>query len=897
MSVSPLLRPSKFVPRPPGPNQLERHQLLSVLQQNARAKLVLVHAPAGFGKTTLMVQWHQQLTSLGQASGWITIDPEDNDAGRFSVNLRQALLPDADGITADLFDSINRCLKPQNSFTLFLDEAEHLTAPDAAHLLEVMLEYSPENFHLVVGSRTRPNLLGPRMRVRDDILELSNKQLAFQGEESRQFLQARCATPIDPDTITKLANRTEGWAAALQLAAVAISQGEPSQSVVDHLAAPRSDLFQYLSDEVLIHLPAEQRQFLLETSFLSVLSGPLCNAVTGRTDSAEVLTAFESANLLLLPVDRGQALYRYHPLFAECLRQQLRQSQAEQLPTLAHRAAEWCARAQLREDAVEYALLAEEPDYLIARIMDCIETLVVRAQFLTLRRWLRAVPARALQQRSDLLTWSAWVEIYLNDFSATERALERLREADAVAPLAAKERLSSSVLRAFLSLSRGRMNDARAESELASSLAHNFDRLNLAGLTNVQAMLAQMQGRFGEAAMLAERVAASAAEPPTLWVSLVHASMEMGLADMSLGNFTGARRHFETPARQIARHQHKAGPPLDPHQLLVALAGPAALIDYEQNKLDSAEASLERHAPFLNSMRPTYGRALWHQLRSRVCSLQGDEAGRALALQDGIAYAIRHDLGWIEATLQWEHVAFDLAHGDISHANLIARRLLGDISLALASEWIAPCDEVFGPTIGALRFLIHNGDAKQALRFLPVHISQSERQLRRFRLAKLRVLEALAFEASGDREPALEALSIAVDCGLKFGGVRTFVDEGILCLRLLRELRAGCREAPEAAKSLYLAALEESFDDTESAADSPPSAGPMSAANSPLSAREAQIMQRLTQGHSNLAVAQQLFLSPNTIKWHLGQIYVKLGVKNRTQAVHVARQLQILPRA
>src|SRR5580693_7941631 len=116
MSVSPLLRPSKFVPRPPGPNQLERHQLLSVLQQNARAKLVLVHAPAGFGKTTLMVQWHQQLTSLGQASGWITIDPEDNDAGRFSVNLRQALLPDADGITADLFDSINRCLKPQNSF-------------------------------------------------------------------------------------------------------------------------------------------------------------------------------------------------------------------------------------------------------------------------------------------------------------------------------------------------------------------------------------------------------------------------------------------------------------------------------------------------------------------------------------------------------------------------------------------------------------------------------------------------------------------------------------------------------------------------------------------------------------------------------------------------------------
>lgn len=895
MPDSPQSRPSKFTPRPSGPNQLERHQLLSLLQQNPHAKLVLIHAPAGFGKTTLMVQWHQQLTTAGHATGWITIDLEDNDAGRFSVNLRQALLPDTGGITADLFDSINRCLKSQNSFTLFLDEAEHLTAPDAAHLLEVMLEYSPENFHLVVGSRTRPNLLGPRLRIRDDILELTNKQLAFQSEESRQFLQARCGGPIGADTIGQLALQTEGWAAALQLAAVAIAQGEPWQSVVDHLAAPRSDLFQYLSDEVLIHLPPDQRQFLLETSFLSVLSGPLCDEVTGRSDSVRVLAGFEHANLLLLPIDRGQALYRYHPLFADCLRQQFRQSNPAQLPKLARRAADWCVRAQMREEAVEYALLAKDPEYLIDRIMDCIEALIVRAQILTLRRWLQAVPPQALQRRTDLLTWSAWVEIYINDFAAAESTLERLRAADAVQSLAAKERLSSSVLRVFLYICRGRMDDALSESEAASQLAHNFDRLNVAGLTNVRAMLAQMHGRFVEAAMLAERVAASAAEPPPLWVSLVHASMELGLTDMSLGEFAGAKRHFDTPARQIAKQQHQAGPPLDPHQLLVALASPAALILYEQNKLDGAEAALERHAPFLNSMRPTSSRALWHQLRARVCFLQGDEEGRVLALQDGIAYAIRHELSWIEHTLQWEHVAFDLARGDLSHASLIAQRLLRDVSLDAACEWIAPCDEVFGPIIGALRFHIHNGEGKQALRFLRAHIAQSERQLRRFRLAKLRVLEALAFESTGDHERALEALLLAVDQGMKFSAVRTFVDEGVMCLRLLHELQVREEVARESPRSRYLATLQEAFDDIESSDERASSAGSAPVTTSVLSAREAQIMQRLTQGHSNLAVAQQLFLSPNTIKWHLGQIYVKLGVKNRTQAVHVARQLQILP--
>src|SRR5271155_4040633 len=222
MLDSPQLRPSKFSPRPLGPNHVERHRLLSVLQQNSHAKLVLVHAPAGFGKTTLLAQWHRHLESAGQGTGWITIDDDDNDAGRFAVILSQALLPDSGGVTADLFDSINRSLETRSGFTLFLDEAEHLTAPDAAHLLEVMLDNSPGSLHLVVGSRTRPKLLGTRLRVRDDFLELTTTHLAFQSSEIAQFMQVRCGVPPDAEMDDYLARRTEGWAAVLQLAAVAI---------------------------------------------------------------------------------------------------------------------------------------------------------------------------------------------------------------------------------------------------------------------------------------------------------------------------------------------------------------------------------------------------------------------------------------------------------------------------------------------------------------------------------------------------------------------------------------------------------------------------------------------------------------------------------------------------
>jgi LuxR family transcriptional regulator, maltose regulon positive regulatory protein len=895
MLDSPQLRPSKFSPRPLGPNHIERHRLLTVLQQNSHAKLVLVHAPAGFGKTTLLAQWHQHLGSAGQGTGWITVDDDDNDAGRFAVILSQALLPDAGGVIADLFDSINRSLQTRSGFTLFLDEAEHLTAPDAAHLLEVMLDNSPASLHLVIGSRARPTLLGTRLRVRDDFLELTTTHLAFQSSEIAQFMQVRCGVAPDAEVDDYLARRTEGWAAALQLAAVAIAQGEPAQTVIEHLAAPCSDLFQYLSQEIIIHLPSEQRRFLLETSFLSTLSGPLCDAVTGRTDSNSVLAGFEQAHLLLLPVDRGRSLYRYHPLFADCLHQQFRKTDAGRLPELARRAAEWCSQAQMPESAVEYALLTGDSAYVIACIMKCVERLVMRAQFLTLRRWLDALPPQALEGRADLLAWVAWVHFYMNDFAAAEAALagiERLGKLQAASP---RDRVGNHVLRTFLLISRGRFDEALATIDSVLEQAYEFDRLSTAAVTNMRAMLAQMHGRLGEAVQQAERVIATSAEPPALWLSVVHAALISGLAELALGNLVSARRHLEAPERLIAAKRGSSDLGVDPRQLLVAIASPMALVLYEQNKIDAAEDCLERHAPFLNSTRPTSNRALWHQLRARVAFLQGDEDAHAAAIQEGNAYAIRHGLSWIEATMQWERVAFDIARGDLSHARSIGRGLLADVRLDAAPDWIAPCDEVFGPIIGAIRYLIHTGDGRRALESLQVHIAQSEKQLRRLRLTKLRVLEALGFEALGERARALVSMRVALDLGTKSGAVRTFADEGSSCHALLSELDRTSPGAPNSTPNVYLRGLLTAFDGAQ-AADPAASAGdPIRAAPAVLSAREVQILQRLAQGHSNLAVGQQLFLSPNTIKWHLGQIYVKLGAKNRTQAVHVARQHNLLP--
>ena len=808
-------QPSKFSPRPLGPIHVERHRLISVLQQHSHAKLVLVHAPAGFGKTTLLAQWHQYLGSAGQGTGWVTVDDDDNDAGRFAVILSQALLPDSGGVTADLFDSINRSLETRTGFTLFLDEVEHLTAPDADHLLEVMLDNSPGNLHLVVGSRARPKLLGARHKIRDDFLELTAVHLAFQSDEIAQFMQVRCGVAPDAEMDDYLARRTEGWAAALQLAAVAIAQGEPAQTVIEHLAAPCSDLFQYLSQEIIIHLPSEQRQFLLETSFLSVLSGPLCDAVTGRSDSADVLARFERAHLLLLPVDRGRSLYRYHPLFADCLSQQFRESDAWRLPELARRASEWCTGVLMSESAVEYALLTGDADYMMTCIMKCVERLVMRAQFLTLRRWLDALPPQALQRRADLLAWSAWVHFYLSDFAAVETALSGLEELDALPTVSAKDRVGNNVLRTFLLISRGRFDEALAIIDSVLERPYEFDRLSTVAVTNMRALLAQMHGRLGEAVQQAERVLAISSEAPVLWLSMVHAALISGMAELALGNPVSARRHLEAPGRLIAARRGTADLEVDPRQLLVALAAPMALVLYEQNKIDAAEDCLERHAPFLNSTRPTSGRALWHQLRARVAHLQGDEEAHATAIQEGNAYAIRHGLGWIEATLQWERVAFDIARGDLSHARSIGHVLLAAVRLEIAPEWIAPCDEVFGPIIGAIRYLIHTGEGRRAVDALQVHIAHSEKQLRRLRLTKLRVLEALGFETLGERARAFSSMRVALDLGMKSGALRTFADEGPLCLELLSELDRSSQGVSSSPTKAYLRGLLSVFEGTQ----------------------------------------------------------------------------------
>jgi LuxR family transcriptional regulator, maltose regulon positive regulatory protein len=522
--------PAKFGPRPVSPNALERERLLTVLERHAAAKLVLIHAPAGYGKTTLMAQWHRRLVDRQCGTAWIWIDENDNDVGRLSAALSRGLLPQAGGGT-DLVDCVNACIQAHSDFTLFLDEEEHLITPDAVALLETLLELSPINFHLVIGSRSQPRRLATRLQTRDDFLELTARDLAFRADEVEQYLLSRCAISVDASTVDHLVQRTEGWAAALQLAAVEIAHGERPQSVLTHLASSRSHLLRYLSEDVLSRLRPRQREFLLQTSFLDELSAPLCDAVTGHSDAETLLTELQQANLLLHPIDPTQTRFRYHALFRDLLRARLQEQHPEQVSVLARRASDWCAQEGRPESAADYAVLVADPSLLVTRIEPCMESLITRGQFETAKRWLRVLPREELARRANLLGWSAWASLWTDDFATAHAAITALGRLEAPRCEEIGQRLSHIILRVLLGVLQGRYGEARTALESVSQEQAPTERHLIVRLCNLRALLAQVGGQFGEAAGEAERAWTLAGQAAPLWLSLVHAAHIRGMTD------------------------------------------------------------------------------------------------------------------------------------------------------------------------------------------------------------------------------------------------------------------------------------------------------------------------------------------------------------------------------
>jgi LuxR family maltose regulon positive regulatory protein len=937
----PLLQTKLYIP-PPRPEEVPRPRLIERLNAglDSGRKLTLISAPAGFGKTTLLSEW---IHTVGAARrrhpagcdapqvAWFSLDESDNDPTRFLTYLIAALQggeaqheaddrigkemlsalqsaqpPPAEAVLTVL---INEIADSSERIVLVLDDYHLIDAQPIHDALSFLLRHLPPQMHLVIASREDPPLPLPRLRARSQLTELRATDLRFTRSEAAEFLNQVMGLNLAAEDIAALERRTEGWIAGLQLAAIAV-QGTSMQGRKDVAAFITSFtgshhfVLDYLLEEVLEQQSESVQEFLLQTSILDRLTGPLCDAVrfgeagprAGQEDGRTILQRLAHANLFTVPLDQEQRWYRYHHLFSDLLRQRLRQHDPEQMLTLHRRASEWYEQNELMNEAVDHALRAEHFERAVHLIEGVAETYWGRGQATELRSWLVRLPSEWVVSRPDFSIFHAWFLRGRGQLDAAERTLQ-----------AAERALEHS-------------SDCAAA---VNKQAQGPDQVRFRGrAAAVRAFISSYQGdvpgiiRFGREAL------GSLPEQDLNWRSMT--AIVLGDAHAFRGDMTSA---YET--RLEALKACKAAG--DQHFVIVAslkvaitlraqgfLRRTLEICQQQMTLVEDMGLSQTRLAGFLLSV--------WGETLAEVDDLERglDLVERGFGLLErkanmemlGWSYlclmrvlSSRDDwVGAEEATRKLGRIAQETATPAWIPKQMAAwqaRLWLAQNKLEAASQWVeergfkegrepeAPHEIDFfmlNDYVVLARILFAQGRSAEATKLLLHLLHAAEVGGRTSKAIEIRILQALIFQAGGEIPRALAAVEQALALAEPEGFIRIFVDEGPPMARLLYEaLSRGI--APDYTRRLLAA-----FPVTESEHAAPSDAlSPNASLIEPLSERELEVLALLAEGLTNREISSRLYLALNTVKAHTSNIYGKLDVHNRTQAVAKARTLGLLP--
>src|SRR5215203_405310 len=443
--VSTKLRPSQARPK-----LVARPRLIESLAREPGRRLTLLSAPAGFGKTTLLNEWAKSHTDGDSYVAWLSLDERDNDPTRFLSYLIAALRrtgeegfgegvlaalssPEPPWMEAVLGTLINELADLPGEVDIILDDYHAIDSESVHRIVSFLLEHLPGSTHLVISSRIDPPLPLARLRARGQMTELHAADLRFTSEEAAAFLKDVMGLHLSADHVSALERVTEGWIAALQLAALSMRERKDISGFIQSFSGGHRDVFDYLAEEVLERQTERVQSFLLETSILDSHSGPLCNALTGRDDGQHTLERLERENLLVVPLDDERRWYRYHHLFADFLRGRLERERPEQLAPLHLRASEWYEENALVAAAVSHALSAGDHER-AARLMErAIGQTWYRGEVVTLLGWLQKLPKEAMRRRPLLLVWYAAGLMLVGRLAGVESLLREAEGAVAAA--------------------------------------------------------------------------------------------------------------------------------------------------------------------------------------------------------------------------------------------------------------------------------------------------------------------------------------------------------------------------------------------------------------------------------------------------------------------------------
>ncbi|MCU1637942.1 MAG: helix-turn-helix transcriptional regulator [Microbacteriaceae bacterium] len=897
-----------------GQNAVSRMRLVKRLQDGVDSghKLTLVSAPAGFGKTTLLSEWlaSAQRSEPGVGVAWLSLDEGDNDPSRFLTYLvaalegavsqqRPASLADQGAppmsVEASVTALLNVIAQAAHRVILVLDDLQLINVAPPA--LTFLLDHLPSNLHVAIASRSDPSLPLARMRGRGELTELRAVDLRFTSEEAAAFLNQVSGLELAEEDIAALETRTEGWIAGLQLAALSMRDRSDIPGFIKAFTGSHRFVIDYLGEEVLQTQPDDIRTFLSQTAFLNHLSGPLCDAVTGRTDSAQVLETLERENLFVVPLDDQRQWYRYHHLFADVLRARSLKNDPERVPTLHRLASGWHEHNDLPEDAVRHALAAADFERAAGLIERAVPVMRRRRQDTTLLAWLKLLPDEVAAGRPVLSVYYAWSMLVSGELDAAERRLDHAERALGLTDDGGEPAFESEggeelrtlpvmipVYRASLAQARGDVAGTAIHARHALEAAQPGDHFAHGAAAGFLGMALWASGELEPA------VRTFADARTSLGLAFNTADVlgsTLVLADMLIvqGRRREARRAY-VQSLQLATAQ---GEPV--LQSTADLHMGISELDREQNELEAAAEHLQTSKALGEQASLPENRHRWFVAMSRIQEAEGDLDAALDMLDEAERLYLR---GLLPET---RPIAAMKARIWIKQGKLAEAHAWADGQGLSATDALSYLREFDHITLARLliaqqRASEHSADqhraenahlvVDEALGLLERLLDAAEAGTRTGSANEILALKALAHQAIGQTALALAPLARALAQSEPEGYVRLYSDEGVPMAALLQEA-AKQKISPD-----YVRLLRSTFRPAE--ATSPVPHADMEA----LSERELQVLTLLSTELSGPQIARELFVSLNTLRSHTSHIFVKLAVNSRTAAIRRAREQGLL---
>ncbi|PJI50439.1 MAG: hypothetical protein CTR55_03655 [Pseudomonas sp.] len=873
---------TKFAPPRISSHSVLREHLLEHLQEANHSRLFLVTGGAGFGKTTLLAQWRQALLKEGAAVAWLTLSVDDNSLEAFYANLVGSLhqvgvLDDSEISPVSVLEEgtqlipallINQLARVGDELYLIIDDFHLATDPRITRLIQALVDSAPHNLHLALSTRLAPDLQLGRWRARGDLCELDCAELTFDFRESHSFLRANLDPAISVDTAHALHEQTNGWPIGLQLLSISL-KANPRRRLPSTPGG--ADLGAYLVEDVLADLPAELLEFLQKLSILRRINVEVAEFVTGAADAEAMLRGIEARNLFLLPVDvpGEHHWFRLHPMFVEFLSQRLDRTAVDQR-VLHRRAAEWFEAAGLVGEAMSHALLTCDFDYvveLLGRVPPPLNNITQLNQFM---HWLERVPQDFLLNHPDLLLLGIWAcvltlriekaDIWMTALGRTEHGQRWSVQLD--------------LAKAALALQRDDPGESlRLLTPLASTALDNAFLEQLRYSVYVNGLVSA--GRYSEARRFGHSVLARAVRQSQDEMAFIAMTSSI-MVSLYEGNMLEAER---IGARLLLEAEMVHG---RRSVSACSLAAQVAPVFYELGRLDDAREALANRMDVLRLSAPQYminlarchGRLQWLQEAPRQALeyfKQQEEHFRTLGYDRGVAHMLA------------EQIRIALASGDWRFAESLQVNL-DDLRRDHREPGPHQAEIAVLAVWSTARVAMARRQPEMTLRVLDEADRLAADYNRGLWRVQTELLRAMALAQSLREEESRECLRSALAMGYRLGLQRTFIDEG----EPLRGLLAKLGMAGDAELDGYLAIV--SGQATEVRAPVAVESPVVSRVDSLLTKREREILGLLEQSMSNKRIALTLNLSLQTVKWNLRNIFSKLEVSSRYDAILAARR-------